>query len=94
MHILIAYLLNIIDLLLTRFFINKGFTELNPFASFLLYHNLDGIFKIFVVGLALFYIWLKRDLKVANIAAWIAFSFYVFVSIWWVGQIMIYIKYK
>ena len=30
MHILIAYLLNIIDLLLTRFFISKGFVELNP----------------------------------------------------------------
>lgn len=94
LRLFITYILNIADLILTRYFINKGFNELNPFARFLFDHNLDGSFKIFVFGLALLYIWQERETKAAQIAHWIAFGAYVFLAFWWVIQITVYIKYK
>ena len=93
-RLIITYILNIIDLILTRYFINKGFNELNPFARFLINHNLDWIFKIVIIGIILFYFWKKRDISASTLASWISLGVYTFMTIWWAIQIIVFIKYK
>ena len=73
---------------------NKGFDELNPFARFLINHNLDWIFKIIIIGIILFYFWKKRDIPASTLASWISLGVYTFMTIWWVIQIIVFIKYK
>lgn len=93
-RLIIAYVFNVADLILTRYFISKGFNELNPFARFLIDHKLDGTFKVVIIGLALLYFWQERETRAANIASWIAFGIYTFIALWWAVQIIVYIKYK
>jgi hypothetical protein len=94
MHILIAYLLNIIDLLLTRFFISKGFVELNPLMKWAIDHNCDWFVKVVVAGMAFFVLYWYRDVKFTRIAGWAVFGLYAILTVWTITQFIIYLIYK
>lgn len=83
-RVLLTYFLNLFDWVLTRHYLKQeGFAEQNPFMRFLLAHHLDGFWKVAVAGIALIFLWEKRDIKSAQVASWIAFVFYALLIVWW-----------
>lgn len=83
-RILLTYLFNLIDWVLTRHFLKQeGFVEQNPFMRLMMKYHLDGFWKVAWVGIALIFLWEKRYIKLAQTASWIGFIFYAVVIVWW-----------
>lgn len=84
-RLIIAYILNLFDLGMTQYFINKyGISiEGNPIGRWLLGHPiLLLIWKLGLVAILLLVIYHFRNNRVANIGSWIILGVYIALAIY------------
>lgn len=84
-RIIVTYILNIFDLCMTLHYTKKFGLEVesNPFGRWLLsepYRIL--IYKILVVGLLLFILWISRENKISAISSWIVLGVYTVLAVY------------
>ena len=84
-RIIVTYILNIFDLCMTLYYTKKFGLEVesNPFGHWLLskpYRIL--IYKILVVGLLLFILWISRENKISAISSWIVLGVYTALAVY------------
>lgn len=66
---------NTIDTVITLIVTQRGFIELNPVTRILLYNpTLFAVAKISLVSLALWWVYLHRNERLARVASWVAFG--------------------
>ena len=77
MVLIVTFLFNIIDILITLIVTQRGFVELNPVTRILLYSPVAfAVVKITLVTLALWWLWRNRTERLARVASWVAFGIY------------------
>ena len=81
----IAYVLNLFDLIMTQYFVNKYGTEIegNPIGRWLLgYPILLLICKLGLVAILLLVLYRFRNNRLANIGSWIILDVYIALAIY------------
>ena len=93
MALIVTFLFNIIDTIITLTVTQRGFVELNPVARILLYSPFAfEVVKFGVVSLLLLWLWLKRAERLARVAGWCSLVIYGAVMLHYCITFMIYLQ--
>lgn len=82
--LIITYILNIIDLIATMFLIKRFGLQVegNPFGRWLIETGLVYFVKIFVIGIALWILWLFKERRIAKIVSTVSLLAYSIITIY------------
>lgn len=85
-RLITIWICNLIDTISTLYFYTyHGGIELNPISAELLHSpQLFVTFKLFIMTIAVTFLWWKQDLKFCKIASWILFVEYLLVVFYYI----------
>jgi hypothetical protein len=80
--LIVTFFFNLFDTIITLIVTQRGYIELNPVTRILLYNpTLFAVVKISLVSLALWWLYLHRNERLARVAIWCAFGIYCAVMV-------------